>query len=429
MVDGFMRSKSDNNKFLEPHKVPEEPADKPFQTPDEVANIKPASDTLDKVMPSKNPIEPKGKTTILRKFINRWNSLSKKQKIIASSVAAIIILALATGITYALTHHHSPAPLKKATITVTVAPKPTTVPSTLTGLLVDPSVNKRPVTGIMIENSLAARPQSGLDQAGVVFEAVAEGGVTRFLGLFQDTQPSYIGPVRSARPYYVQWDLGFDAAYAHVGGSPDGLNDVKSWGVKDLDEFYNAGAYQRIASRGAPHNVYTSIAQLNALEASKGFGASEFIGFPRKADSPAKTPSVTSIDLSLSGPDYAAHYAYNPAANNYLRSEGGQPHMEISQSGQQVQIAPKVVIAIVVPESQGALDSSGAYYSEYAAIGSGAAYVFQDGTVTTGTWQKTSNTTQIKFISANSQPITLNAGQTWITVLSNASASSISYKP
>ena len=427
MVDDFISNKSNKHKFLTPDARPEVSTEKPFHTPDEVANTELDSQALNRAVPSKNPIPPKGKITILKKLRNRWNRLSKKQKIIVSTVAVIIVLVAAAGITYALTRHHSPAPLKKATITVTTPPKPTTIPSTLTGLLVDPSVNKRTVTGVMIENSLGARPQSGLDQAGVVFEAVAEGGVTRFLALYQDTQPAYIGPVRSARPYYIQWDLGFDAAYAHVGGSPDGLSDIKSFGVKDLDEFANGGSYERIASRAAPHNVYTSIAQLNALEISKGFGTSQFIGFPRKSDSPAKSPTVSSIDLSPSGPDYAVHYTYNPAGNNYLRSEGGQPHMEIAQSGQQVQITPKVVIAIVVPESQGALDASGAYYSEYAAIGSGSAYIFQDGVVTTGTWQKTSNTTQIKFINASSQPITLNAGQTWITVLNNAS--SVSYKP
>src|SRR5581483_6348891 len=118
------------------------------------------------------------------------------------------------------------------------AQQPTTVASTLTGLPVDPSVNKRQVTAVMIENSLDARPQSGLDQAGIVFEALAEGGVTRFMALFQDTQPDYIGPVRSARPYYIQWLLGYDAAYAHVGGSPDALNDITAWHVKDLNQFY-----------------------------------------------------------------------------------------------------------------------------------------------------------------------------------------------
>ena len=101
----------------------------------------------------------------------------------------------------------------------------------------------------MVENSLAARPQSGLSQAGVVFEALAEGGVTRFMALYQDTTPTNVGPIRSARPYFIEWAMGFDAAYAHVGGSPVALSDIKAWNVQDLNQFYYGGYYHRISSR------------------------------------------------------------------------------------------------------------------------------------------------------------------------------------
>jgi hypothetical protein len=178
---------------------------------------------------------------------------------------------------------------------------PTVVASTLSGLPVAPSVNQRPVTGVMIENTLDARPQSGLGQAGVVFEAVAEGGITRFLALYQDTAPTNLGPVRSARPYYVEWAMGFDAGYAHVGGSPDALSDIKSWGTRDLDEFANAGAYHRITSREAPHNMYTSMAALNQLEASKGYTSSTYNGFPRKKAAAAKNPTATTITGNVGG--------------------------------------------------------------------------------------------------------------------------------
>lgn len=294
-------------------------------------------------------------------------------------------------------------------------PAPKTVASTLTGLQVDPSVNSSQVTAVMIENSIDARPQSGLDQAGVVFEALAEGGVTRFMALYQDTQSDYLGPVRSARPYYIQWLLGFDAAYAHVGGSPDALSDVTSWHVKDLNQFYNANAYHRISTRYAPHNVYTSTAALNQLETSKGFTKSSYTGFVRKAkEEPSKAPTATSIDINFSGPYYDTHYDYDAATNTYKRNEDGAPHMEVHGDGSKVQIAPKVVVAMVTPRQNGALDSSGAYYSDYAAIGNGQVIIFQDGLVQTGTWAKASSTDQIKFTNANGQPLALNPGQTWI---------------
>jgi hypothetical protein len=330
--------------------------------------------------------------------------------------AAVVVLFAGLGI-FLLLSHSKPKPVVKAAI-MKLAPKPTTVASTLSGLQVDPKLNKLPVTGVMIENSTDARPQSGLGQAMVVFEAVAEGGVTRFLALYQDTSPGSVGPVRSARPYYIQWALGFDAGYAHVGGSTDGLADIKAWGVHDLDQFANSGAYDRITSRAAPHNVYTSIARLNQLEVSKGYTSSTFTGFVRKKEAPAKTPTARSINLTLSGAVYNAHYDYNAATNSYNRSEGGAPQIDANTN---TQISPKVIIAMVVPESQGALDATGAYYSNYNVIGSGTAYIFQDGIVTTGQWTKSDNTTQITFTDAAGKPIGLNPGQTWLTAVTDTS--------
>src|SRR5581483_8659426 len=116
----------------------------------------------------------------------------KKRLIILGIIAAVVVLGGSGGCFALLRTYHprvTPAVLPNHKYT---PPQPTTVASTLTGLPVDPSVNKRQVTAVMIENSLDARPQSGLDQAGIVFEALAEGGVTRFMALFQDTQPDYI---------------------------------------------------------------------------------------------------------------------------------------------------------------------------------------------------------------------------------------------
>ncbi|MCA9326943.1 DUF3048 domain-containing protein, partial [Candidatus Saccharibacteria bacterium] len=266
-------------------------------------------------------------------------------------------------------------------------------------------------------NSTDARPQSGLNQAGIVFEAIAEGGITRFLALFQDTAPDYIGPVRSARPYYVQWCMGFDCAYAHVGGSPEALADIKAWGTKDLDQFYNAGAYHRISSRYAPHNMYTSMDKLNALESSKGFGKAEYTGFKRKKDSPSQTPNASSISLAISGGAYNAAFAYDAASNSYLRSEGGAPHMTVDSAGNQSQINPKVVVAMVMNYGLAADD----HHSRYDVIGSGQALIFQDGTVTAATWSKADTKEPLKLVDTEGKDIALNAGRTWLTALSSAS--------
>jgi hypothetical protein len=390
----------------------------PFRTPDEVA----ADDTLEQTSapePEEAPETPKPRRPSSgwrEKLTLHWPP-GKKEWI----TFAVIVILIAGGIGgWALTHKPKKSvPVIKPIPKVT--PQTKTVPSTLSGLPVDPSVNKRPVTGVMIENSVDARPQSGLAQASVVFEAIAEGGITRFLALYQDTAPGNIGPVRSARPYYELWNLGFDAGYAHVGGSPEALADIKSWNVRDLDQFYNSGAYHRISSRAAPHNVYTSMDALNQLEASKGWTSSNFKGFVRKSkEAPAKQPTARSINIAISGPLYAVHYDYDPGTNSYKRNLAGAPHMDADTN---TQISPKVVIALAMPYS---LEADG-YHSDYNTIGSGQVFVFQDGTVTTGSWTKASATSQFTFADAAGKPIKLNAGQTWLTAVGKPA--NVTYAP
>ncbi len=355
--------------------------------------------------------------------LKHWLSerLSKRQMIFGGLV---FVALFGGGLAFVLSSSTAPNnPPQSPPKAAPLKPAPIPIDSPLTGLPVSASDAMRPVTAVMIENSDFARPQSGLSQAGVVFEALTEGGITRFMALYQEAQPTNIGPIRSLRPYFLQWAMGFDAAVAHVGGSPLALADVKSWGTKDLNEFYYGSSFHRISAREAPHNMYSSMAALNAIETSNGWTTSSFTGFPRKKDSPSKTPNATSIDLNPSYADFAVHYSYNPTDNAYLRSEGGAAHIDANTG---TQIEPKVVIAMIVPWAQGPLDATGAYYSNYQVIGSGAVYIFQDGTVTTGTWSKAGNADQISFVDANNNPIKLNPGQTWITAL--ASNSEVSYK-
>lgn len=367
--------------------------------------------------------ETKPETSVLKKsrLQNIKNiKLTKWHYIIAAVIVAIIALILIFILTSKSTGN---PPLKKVVKKSATVARPVIYYSPLSGLAVTKAETQLPVTGIMIENSDQARPQSGLSQAGVVFEALAEGGVTRFLALFQDGQPSSIGPIRSARPYFIDWALGFDADYVHVGGSPDALTQIQVENVKDINQFYYGNYFTRITTREAPHNVYTSMSSLQGVEKTLGYTSSTFTGFQRKTDSPAKVPTATDINFSLSNSDFAVNYMYNKPNNSYLRSEGGAAMVDASTN---LQLDPKVVIAIVVPWTDGPLDSSGAYYTDYSDIGSGDAYIFQDGTVIKGVWTKTSATSQITFTTTLGQAIKLNRGQTWITAVDNDSGVSYS---
>lgn len=350
-----------------------------------------------------------------------FNGISRRAQIITLVITSVVLLGALVGgymivkpknglLSVGGSHKHS------------AAGGPTTVASNLTGLQVDPSVNQRPVIGVMVENSKDARPQSGLDQAGVVFEALAEGGVTRFLALFQDNQPTYIGPVRSARPYYIQWCQGFDCDYAHVGGSPDALSDIKAWGIRDLNQFYGGSYFTRVSAHAAPHNVYTGIDRLTAFASSKNYGTSTYTGFVRAAKAgKAKTTdtAATAIDLNYNSSTYNVHYDYDAASGTYKRSVGGAPHTVVDQNGTSVQLAPKVVITMAIPLTRGALDASGAYYSNYQVVGSGQAEIFEHGIVMQATWSKPSATSQITFTDSGGTPIKLDPGQTWLSALSS----------
>lgn len=354
-----------------------------------------------------------------------WKRLNKKKKLLIIVLLAIVLLVGAGIGVYFLTKK-DPVVIKPnpepVTEKIVEPPKPTTEASKLTGVQVEFALNARGVTAIMIENSVDARPQSGLLSAGIVYEAIAEGGITRFLALYQEAQPDYIGPVRSARPYYIDWLLPYSPSFAHAGGSPEAISMISNLGIKDMEHGVNGSSYQRVSNRYAPHNLYTSMASLDAIRAKKGWAADNFTGFTRKADAPSKVPTAIAVNLKISSVLFDVHYDYDAATNSYKRSEGGKPHID-ERSG--TQLNPKVVIALVVPYS---IHPDGVH-SKYQTIGSGQAYIFQDGIMQEATWTKASQAAQIEFRDAGGRVLTLNAGQTWITAVGLANMVTFSGPP
>lgn len=341
---------------------------------------------------------------------SNWFRRHKKLTILFS---ILFVLIVGGGTVTALTLLHKkptpPAPTPAKTAQPVEKPKPVVYYSPLTGEVVaDQAATTQPVTAIMIENSPDARPQSGLKDAGVVFEAIAEGGITRFAVINQQEKPALIGPVRSVRMYFVNWIAAFNASVAHVGGSLYALNEVRNGNYRDIDQFFNGNYYYRSTDRYAPHNVYTTSEKLDALNAAKGYTSSTFTGFTRKDSVASKTPNATSISVDISSALYDSSYVYNTATNTYDRSEGGAPHLDREQG----QISPRVVIVMTIPERTVLQDG---YREQIDAIGSGKAVIFQDGTATEVTWSKASMLDQIKFTDANGKDVPLARGQTWLT--------------
>lgn len=292
-----------------------------------------------------------------------------------------------------------------------VKPIPTIYYSKLTGLQVENETNiTKPVTAVMIENSPEARPQSGLNDAEIIFEAIAEGGITRFMALYQNNSSNIIGPVRSVRIYYINWLAGFDASIAHAGGSSEALAEVRNGNYVDLDQFFNAGTYWRSDDRYAPHNLYTSSDNLNALNSAKGFTESDFTGFARIDGAPATVLDATNISIDISSYLFNSTYAYSVDNNNYQRSQAGEAHLDREDG----QLAPSVIIALHVNEYT---QDDG--HENIENIGSGNATIFQNGTVINAIWTKNSKTSQISFTDAVGAEIPLVRGQTWIVAVPN----------
>lgn len=136
----------------------------------------------------------------------------------------------------------------------------------------------RPIA-VMLDNNKDAWPHSGINSAYIVYEIIVEGGETRLMALFKGESPDSVGPVRSARHYYLDYALENDAIYAHLGWSPQAQSDIRKYGVDNIQgQAYDTGKsrtatslFWRSKSKYSPHNAYTSIAALQEIAADKKY--------------------------------------------------------------------------------------------------------------------------------------------------------------
>lgn len=315
--------------------------------------------------------------------------------------------------------------------------------SKLTGLEIsDASLNSAPTYCIQIPNGDdGARPQAGLGQAAVVFEAIAERGITRFAAVFQNPTTSAIGPIRSLRTYYLNWDTPFNCTVVHAGGSDDALANIRTGGQRDLDES-TTYMWRELRSSRAWNNLFTSAEKLNSFNTANGYTTSNLQAFPRLTpDATAEaiasnttcvedeciTENVAEISIAFgASPTYNTIYTYDSINNKYWRSyANGKPHMSYecpsgltepnttTDCGDPIQLAPSVVIAMVVSEHT----ANDGYHEDIATTGTGSATIFQNGQAIEGTWTKTSQSSQIIFRDNNGSTINLTPGQVWIAAV------------
>ena len=274
--------------------------------------------------------------------------------------------------------------------------------SQLTGVEVEGEVARRPILGVMIENSPSARPQTGLDSAGIVFEATTEGGITRYLALYQENMPEQVGPVRSLRTHFLEWAMGFDASIAHAGGSAEALQLVKERNAKSMTQFTNPDSYFRVDFRAAPHNLYAKTDNLRALQEKLKHQKSRFSGIPRTGDAPAETAKAAKIEIDFSTSVYKVEFRYDKKNNSYVRYLDGQKHID-KATKKPITVKNLVVLKMSKPIND--------------AIGEGEAWLFKDGKAQKVRWFKKDFDRRLKLLDDNNAEVPLNRGDSWFAAL------------
>ena len=324
--------------------------------------------------------------------------------------------------------------------------------SNLTGMpLADASLAQAPTYCIQVPNGTdGARPQAGLTEAGVIFEAIAEAGITRFAAIFQNPTSAVIGPIRSLRLYYLEWDTPFDCTIVHAGGADDALRAVSAGGYRDLTESY---AYMYRGTYGVRqwNNLFTTPANLKQFNADRGYNSSDVKGFARmtpEESNRARVNDLANEKLSITTPavgntsdleakvsniairfggsaTFNVSYTYDTKSNTYKRSYGIGEHEVYSCPDENLgernpedvcsltTMAPSVVVAMIVSERK----ASDNYHEDITTLGSGNAYIFQKGNVIRGTWNKPTRADQIKFLDSDGEEIKLAPGQTFVSAV------------
>ncbi len=302
---------------------------------------------------------------------------------------------------------------------------------------------KRRPLGVMIENHKDARPQSGLSSADVVYEAVAEGGITRFLAIFYCKDAPYIGPIRSARIYFVRMlqEYGNYPLYAHVGGAntpgpADALGYVRELGwslYNDLNQFavpfpYYWRDYERLPNRVTEHTVYSSTLklwqyakekrELTNIDDKKAPWDKNFTKWKFKDDAGSTERGlVAKIDFGFwnsFASDFAVVWNYDKVRNTYKRDNGGVPHLD-KNTGKAIET--KNVVVLFANESP-AYDGYEGGHILYKVIGTGEALIFQDGNAIPATWNKVDEETRLKLTDTKTgKEIPMVRGQVFVEIL------------
>ena len=303
---------------------------------------------------------------------------------------------------------------------------PYTNPLTGEGRMEDIS-GKRPIA-VMFNNLEKALPQLGVGQADVIYEIVAEGGITRMMGLFQDIQGvGDLGSIRSARDYYVNLAYGHDAIYVHAGGSPQAYEAIKGWGVSAID-FVNGPCgvdswrdANRRANAGYEHSLLTSSS--NLVEQMPSWFRQEHkdgyqVGWTFDEQLPAGGEAAAALTVPFSTYK-TGYFTYQEEDGQYAISQhiNGNDHTYVDGNTDEPVLVSNVLvlytdISVIAGDSAGRMSVR--------TTGSGDGILLRDGQLYPITWQRDSKSSCYRFLGENGEEISLKPGSSYINVVKNS---------
>lgn len=386
-------------------------------------------------------LKPK-KEFFLKRLLNKFKELPKVKKIIVIAVSLLLVLGTIVGIIYySIIKEGSLSDLSFPELLTALISgeldldnpshdkpnEPKSIESPINGELFSKSEwekfsDKHPLA-VMIENQVDARNQSGYNSADEVFEALAEGGITRTLAIFWSNEVESIGPIRSARQYYIEWLMPYDPFYMYIGyaeGDPDNYDrrvdastSLYEYGVMGLSV---GGSFWRITEKYAPHNAYSSTETLYGIAENLGYNdekLDEIETLKFKNDDPledrgsATTATIQFFEKLSNGGLYDVTWTYDRESNKYLRSNGVTPYLDVN-TGEQV-YAKNVII--MRNEMISTYDFKA--HIIITTIGEGNATLLRDGKVIECTWKKEDLDSRVHLYDAEGKEIELNRGIIW----------------
>jgi hypothetical protein len=287
----------------------------------------------------------------------------------------------------------------------------------LTGVDPEGEVPARPALAIKVENLPAARPQTGLSWADIVYEEPVEGGITRFIAVYQCQDAQRVQPVRSARLTDVDILVQFGKplfAYSGAAGKVD--QALAKAGFIDVNAIAEADAYELDPARSAPHNLYTDTRDL--YRAARGKIRRQGLGAPSPVflytSSGVKGKKVSELHVPFSSWASDVYWRWSADSESFLRSHGTEPH--VSSDGTQYS-AKNVVVQVVETVLTDVADANGVPSPKVISVGEGKAYVLRNGRITVGRWERPTSEDLTRFYDRKGNEVRLIRGNTWVELV------------